>query len=99
VALVSDDKAYKRTWHTVADYYQQQYGVLWDPSGKDICCLCFVSWDSALYINPDAQLFSVPPVQEAAPRPYTPFLPTMPYLWRPPRLLRSAGPRHGRQDD
>ena len=61
VAPVSDDAAYKHAWQVVTDYYQRQYGVMWDPSGKDICRLCFVSWDPELYGNPTAQPFLVPP--------------------------------------
>jgi hypothetical protein len=67
VASVPDDAAYKRAWQTVADYYQQQYGLTWDPSEKDVCRLCFVSWDPHLYVNPAAQRFPVPARPAAAP--------------------------------
>lgn len=60
IAPVADDAVYKHAWQTVANYYQQHYGVTWDPSEKDICRLCFVSWDPDCYVNPDAQLFPVP---------------------------------------
>jgi hypothetical protein len=66
---VPDDAAYKHAWQAVADYYRQQHGVTWDPSGKDICRLCFVSWDPALYLNPEAQPFSVAARGTTAPRP------------------------------
>jgi hypothetical protein len=69
VAPVSDDVAYKHAWQAVADYYRQQYGVTWDPSGKDVCRLCFVSWDPALFLNLATQTFPVPPMPTAAPRP------------------------------
>lgn len=72
VEPVEGDSEYKHAWQTVADYYQRQYGVTWDPSGKDVCRLCFVSWDADIYVNPDAQLFLVPPVPEATPRQPTP---------------------------
>lgn len=71
VAPVADDEAYKHAWQTIADYFQQHYGVLWDRSGKDICRLCFVSWDPELYVNTAAQPFPIPPVPQAAPRWHT----------------------------
>jgi hypothetical protein len=69
VAPVADDAAYKQTWHAVADYYQQRYGVTWDPSGKDISRLCFVSLDPALFVNVAVQPFPIPPPPAEAPRP------------------------------
>lgn len=68
---VADDTAYKHAWQAVADYYQQQYGITWDPTGKDISRLCYMSWDPDLYVNWHAQRFPVPP---SAPRP-TPQVP------------------------
>ncbi len=69
VAPVSDDAAYKHAWQTVADYYHQRYEVVWDPSGKDVSRLCFLSWDPDLYVNTAAQLFPVPPHPVDTPRP------------------------------
>ena len=57
IPRVADDKTYKRYWQAIADYYQHRYGLTWDPSGKDICRLCYTSWDPALYCNPDALLW------------------------------------------
>lgn len=78
VEPLADDAAYKHAWETLAAYFQEQYAVTWDPSGKDVCRLCFVSWDPAVYVNPDAQPFPVPPAPAAhAPHQYTP-----PSPWR-----------------
>lgn len=46
---VADDAAYKHTWQAVADYYRDRYGLTWDPTGKDICRLCYVSWDTVAH--------------------------------------------------
>jgi BT4734-like, N-terminal domain len=59
VPTVPDDAAYKVAWQHVADYCKQRYQVTWDPSGKDIARLCFVSWDPALYVALDATPFAV----------------------------------------
>ena len=67
IPLVADDDTYKRYWQAIADYYQQRYGLPWDPSGKDVCRLCYLSWDPKLYYNPAAQPFPVPPVPTAPP--------------------------------
>jgi VirE N-terminal domain len=66
VTLVGNDVAYKRAWQAVADAHRQQYGLTWDPSGKDVSRLCYVSWDPALCRNLDAHRFPVP---DPAPRP------------------------------
>ena len=48
VPVVADDEAYKHAWSTLAGAHATAYKVTWDPSGKDICRLCFVSWDPTL---------------------------------------------------
>jgi hypothetical protein len=68
VPIVDDDQGYKHAWHTVRAAYEQQYGVTWDPSGKDVSRLCFVSYDPELSMNLDAEIFDVP----LAPPPPTP---------------------------
>jgi hypothetical protein len=71
VAPVASDAAYKHAWQAVADYCQRTYGLTWDPSGKDISRLCYVSWDPALYTKLDAEPFPVPTsaLPAATPRP------------------------------
>ena len=66
---VGDDTAYKRAWQAVAEAHQQAYGMTWDPSGKDVSRLCYVSWDRALYRNLNAQPFPVPDPAPPAERP------------------------------
>jgi hypothetical protein len=78
IAPVTDDATYKHAWQTVAHYFQVQYGVTWAPSSKDVCRLCFVSWDPALYSNPDAQMFPVPPASTSVPHLYPPPPPRRP---------------------
>jgi hypothetical protein len=69
VEPVNSDEAYKHAWQAVADAHAQQYGLTWDPSGKDISRLCYLSWDPALYRNPHAQVFPVPPYAPPPPKP------------------------------
>jgi hypothetical protein len=69
VAKVPDDNAYKHAFGVLAAAHQQAYGVTWDPSGKDICRLCFVSWDPACYVNPHAEVYPVPPPMVTPPPP------------------------------
>jgi hypothetical protein len=60
VPVVADDAAYKHAWQTVSAVYEVQYGGRWDPSGKDVSRLCFVSDDPDFYPNLDAAVFEVP---------------------------------------
>ncbi|MBM3226866.1 MAG: hypothetical protein FJZ47_24130, partial [Candidatus Tectomicrobia bacterium] len=61
VTPVREDATYKHAWQVIANYFQRQYGITWDPSGKDICRLCFVSWDPEAYYTPTTARFPVPP--------------------------------------
>jgi hypothetical protein len=81
VPIVGDDATYKHAWHTVSTEYEQRYGGRWDPSGKDVSRLCYVSYDPDLYWDPTAVVF------EVAPRP----IPEPPHP-----ALRRAVPRSGR---
>jgi hypothetical protein len=82
IPKVDSDQAYKHAWGVLAAAHQEKYGVIWDPSGKDICRLCFVSWDPACYVNPGAEVYAVPlpmatpPPPRPPQRPATPTVPT-----------------------
>jgi hypothetical protein len=78
VAPVDDDDAYKHAWQAVANAHQRDYELTWDPSGKDICRLCYVSWDPELYRNQDSRLSPVPPYAPPPPKPQ-PFSPIAPF--------------------
>jgi VirE N-terminal domain len=79
VPVVDDDAGYKHAWHAARAEYERRYEVPWDPSGKDISRLCFVSHDPDLHWNPDAACFDVPPpVAEPQPAPLPP-TPQEPY--------------------
>jgi VirE N-terminal domain len=69
VPIAEDGHAYKHIWQVVAAEFERLYGARWDPSGKDICRLCFVSYDSALYANFAAVRFDVPPPPSPEPPP------------------------------
>jgi VirE N-terminal domain len=69
VPIVDDDAAYKHAWQAVATEYERLYGVRWDPSGKDISRLCYISNDPDLYMNLDAEEFNIPPAPVLEPRP------------------------------
>jgi VirE N-terminal domain len=62
VEPVDNDAEYKHAWQVVADHFAQQYGLIADPSGKDISRLCFLSWDPMCYFNPNAEVFPVPAI-------------------------------------
>jgi hypothetical protein len=69
VPIAADDAAYKHAWHSAKTVYEQRYGGTWDPSGKDISRLCYVSHDLDLFWNPGAEMFDVPPAPIPGPRP------------------------------
>jgi VirE N-terminal domain len=69
VPVVGDPAGYTHAWHTVSAAYERRYGVSWDPSGKDISRLCFVSYDPDLYWNPNAMCLHVPLSRAPTPKP------------------------------
>jgi hypothetical protein len=80
IPRVDSDKTYKHAWDILAAAHLAAYGVIWDPSGKDISRLCFVSWDPTCYVNPEAQVYDVPPpiMITPAPTPRPAYATTMP---------------------
>jgi hypothetical protein len=76
IPVVDSDDAYKHAWGVLAAAHLSAYGVTWDPSGKDICRLCFVSWDPACYIHLDAEMAAIPPPVMVTPPPPPPHRPT-----------------------
>jgi hypothetical protein len=69
VPVITSDEAYKHAWGTLADAHATAYQVTWDPSGKDVCRLCFVSWDPTCYINLEADVYPMPPPMVIPPAP------------------------------
>ena len=45
----------------VQEYFKDMHGIEIDRSGKDICRLCYVSYDPELYYTKDYDIFDVPP--------------------------------------
>jgi hypothetical protein len=72
IVPVDTDAAYQHAWQRLADDHHSRHGVTWDPTGKDVCRLCFLSADPACYVNPDAQLCAVPAMVIPPPPPSHP---------------------------
>jgi hypothetical protein len=77
VPAVANDGAYKHAWQHVADTFQQTYGLVADPTGKDISRLCYVSWDPECYVNPDPDVYPLPLMEVPPPRPPAPAIHSM----------------------
>ena len=75
---IRDDQTYKHAWQSVLAYLLERYpdlAVNTDRGCKDLARLCYVSFDSSLYSNPNAVPFAVPPYVPSKPRhiPQRPF--------------------------
>ncbi|MCX6991834.1 MAG: phage/plasmid primase, P4 family [Kiritimatiellaeota bacterium] len=68
IKINSDAKEHKRAFAVVAAYFKTKYDLEVDQSGKDICRLCFVSYDPQLVHNPNAAVFEIPPARKIKPR-------------------------------
>jgi len=55
---VKTDEEYKQYFEAISDELEKTLPKALDQSGKDICRLCFFSYDPDLYINPDAKIWS-----------------------------------------
>lgn len=61
VAGITTPEQHKAFYEPLAEHYRSKYGLHLnlDESGKDVSRLCFVSWDSDLYVNEQAEIFSM----------------------------------------
>lgn len=51
VGTCADDGEAKAAWRALAEYLAKTYSIQTDPSGKDVCRLCFVSHDPGAIIR------------------------------------------------
>ncbi len=54
---MNNDAECKAAFAAISEYFSSKYQIELDPSGKDISRACFVSFDPAIYYNPDAVEF------------------------------------------
>ncbi len=59
VAVSSNAEHHNLAFQQVFDYYEQVLELEVDPSGKDVCRLCFMSYDPECYRNINAEPFMV----------------------------------------
>lgn len=55
---VQTDEEYKQYFEAISDELEKIMPKALDQSGKDICRLCFFSYDPELYINPEAKIWT-----------------------------------------
>jgi hypothetical protein len=55
---VTSDEEYKQYFDAISDELEKILPKALDQSGKDICRLCFFSYDPELFINPDAYIWT-----------------------------------------
>jgi hypothetical protein len=73
IPLTTDDATFKERFSAAEHYLLEKYGLILDPSGKDLCRLCFVSYDPSIYVNLEAAVFTE---RRAAPNPAHALAPT-----------------------
>ena len=59
VEITSTQEFHEQAYKQVADYYEQQLGLIVDRSGKDITWLCFVSYDPDAYRTINNEKFPI----------------------------------------
>ncbi|MDP2991275.1 MAG: BT4734/BF3469 family protein, partial [Kiritimatiellota bacterium] len=64
-----DATEHGRAFDAAAAYFKKTYNLEADKSGRDVCRLCFVSYDPELVHKPDAAIFETPPAPQPKPRP------------------------------
>ncbi|MFA5298965.1 MAG: BT4734/BF3469 family protein, partial [Lutibacter sp.] len=57
VGIIIDGSKHSESFRQAEKYYQENFGITIDKACKDIFRLCFVSYDTELYINPKPALF------------------------------------------
>lgn len=54
---INNDADCKVAFSAISEYFKTAFQIVLDPTGKDISRACFVSYDPAIYYNPDAVQF------------------------------------------
>lgn len=67
VKVNSKKEHHKEAYNQVVAYYERALNIDIDTSGKDICRLCFVSYDEDCFIKNDADVFAVSMIAKEAP--------------------------------
>ncbi|MBG0782052.1 MAG: DUF3987 domain-containing protein [Bacteroidales bacterium] len=67
VKVSSTATRHEEAFNLLAAHYEDQLQLPIDRSGKDICRLCFFSYDPNLYYNPESQVFKVIVQQQQQP--------------------------------
>ncbi len=65
IKTFAQPNTHKEVFNTIQQYYKSDFDIDIDPSGKDICRLCFLSADADIYVNEDANIFSHLPIEKA----------------------------------
>ncbi|TVL98630.1 MAG: hypothetical protein CV087_20990 [Candidatus Brocadia sp. WS118] len=60
IPVVRNDAEYKSYLQPIARHFKEMYDIdiFFDKDGKDICRLCFVSYDPELFLNENAAIFT-----------------------------------------
>jgi len=69
IPVVQNDAKYKSYLQPIARHFKEMYDIdiYFDQDGKDICRLCFVSYDPELYLNENATIFTEKEEVESGP--------------------------------
>lgn len=59
VKVDSNSEVHKHAFAQISEYFNECYKIEVDKSGSDLSRLCFVSFDSLLYLNIDSEIFEV----------------------------------------
>ena len=54
----TDASQHLEAWTSIGNYLKEYFGIIPDVSCKDICRLCFVSYDEELFINEDSAIIT-----------------------------------------
>lgn len=57
--VAGTDQQHKDYFLSIEQYFKDLYEIEIDKSGKDICRLCFFSYDESLYLNEESKVFEV----------------------------------------
>lgn len=59
---------YEQACIILADYYLKEYNITVDPSGKDVCRLCYLTYDKEVYVNNNSETYDIWSAYEAKQR-------------------------------
>lgn len=64
IKVSGGEEMHQDNFKSIEQYFLSNHGVCIDKSGKDVCRLCYVSYDSELHLNESSEVYKYIPIEK-----------------------------------